>query len=521
MSLFEQTELFQRLSVFPALTLMVFTRTHIGFRLLHPLVIGLFAFAMVFLSALVSPSILPKFLFWHGCAFAVLSVIHRLRRWWDFRKGVKQHSYYLGTSIFDVSWPRFVRRHRLIARWVEPLLWFALAYWLAQRGAVAEALWIGFCAMFLRAAEEYTHRRERNRDMDMVDGLVASEVQSDTVEQFSQSGTSAASAAVASGGAIATGLSPELKALMARRSQSEAPLETTPAPLPPAAKLTNGRACLAIALALLIDLGQLSLTFYQYDHPSFIWLAVCPALAAAILALFVKSLRFHWLMVPAFLLESVPLYLMLPGWTVCTGLVIWRRKRKPKPSALPAPPKALRIKEALAGCVLIVAPLLCAGWLVLGIAFPPANHEVATANQRPSPMLEAAKKRADEARANGAALVLAAKAAVEPGPEPNIFFKPMERAKWMAQKRAWDDINTEVAQAQRAQAEAEDELLRLNPHLAALTHPSEWGKESKRLWGRYVAPVLHGLLAFSLIRFSVRCGFRLLLLKDRIGAIQL
>jgi hypothetical protein len=52
-------------------------------------------------------------------------------------------------------------------------------------------------------------------------------------------------------------------------------------------------------------------------------------------------LGFHWLLLPTFLLEFVPLVDALPTWTGCVLTVIALRRKTPAPSSTTPPPKNL------------------------------------------------------------------------------------------------------------------------------------------------------------------------------------
>ena len=343
MTLFEKTALFERLSVFPALTLMVMTRSHIGFRLIHPVAVAVVTAGMWMISLMADSASMPRLLYYHAWAFAIMAGVHRIARWRDFRRGVKQHSYYLGTSVLDYRWLGFIHRHRLVARWLEPALWGVASIMLFQKGAKAEAIWIAFCAFCLRTFEEAVHRKQRDRDFDMVDGLVMSEVHSGTVEQFSAPVATAASAAP-KGGAISTGLSPELKALMARRSKPTAVTEAVVPETKPMTAKSGRNGLKAVVMAVSIDVLQ-GVASYLVWHGGFLRIELLRPLligfsivdAGAFVAA-IWLLRFRWLLVPAVLLELIPVINLLPLWTIFVGVVAWKgRDRKPKSAAAPPP----------------------------------------------------------------------------------------------------------------------------------------------------------------------------------------
>jgi hypothetical protein len=88
-------------------------------------------------------------------------------------------------------------------------------------------------------------------------------------------------------------------------------------------KLTRPRILLAVALAVMTDgtqlvLGLLGPLGWFLDEGIDV---VATALTSAILG-------FHWLLLPTFVLKSVPLVDELPTWTACVAGVIALRKRE-------------------------------------------------------------------------------------------------------------------------------------------------------------------------------------------------
>ncbi len=93
-----------------------------------------------------------------------------------------------------------------------------------------------------------------------------------------------------------------------------------------ARRLTPWRIGLAFAVAIVADalqllLGPLGWTFFD-------------ELIDVIAMLFeVALLGFHWLLLPTFAVEFIPVADLLPTWTGCVALVVSARKKTP-----PSPP---------------------------------------------------------------------------------------------------------------------------------------------------------------------------------------
>ena len=122
----EQLELTQWLMQFPAMTVMVFLRKDLGYRFLNPF--GLLAVTCLVLplAAFAKPYDEPggPGLLLFAVAALFLAIGQREKRWKEFKRGIRQHSYYIGTSRFEgVRWlPRFCRRDRKISRILDPIV---------------------------------------------------------------------------------------------------------------------------------------------------------------------------------------------------------------------------------------------------------------------------------------------------------------------------------------------------------------------------------------------------------------
>src|ERR1700690_2789009 len=153
---------------FPALTLMVLTRTGIGYRLVNPLtlmaVFGLLAVVTILATPGNEAAHPEHLLIFTGVGF-VSGLVQRIRRWSDLNRGVIHHSQYIGTSRLDFPWlPHFVRRNRRVARYVEPVVFAGIGLTLLPYSH-ALAMWLVFAAFCLRGFEDQVFRRERNRDL--------------------------------------------------------------------------------------------------------------------------------------------------------------------------------------------------------------------------------------------------------------------------------------------------------------------------------------------------------------------
>jgi hypothetical protein len=179
-------ELMKALSRFPALTVMVCLRRDLGYRAVSLLALVVMTAILIALASNAKPENRPQDLMIFALVMFLLGSTQRIRRWRQFRQGVRQHSYYIGTSPFDFRWlPGFIRNERRIARYLDPLVCVVIGFWLL-RYSVCLALWLLFAGVALRAFEDVIYKRELHQRLDTIDGLVMSEIQADNIERFTK-----------------------------------------------------------------------------------------------------------------------------------------------------------------------------------------------------------------------------------------------------------------------------------------------------------------------------------------------
>ncbi|MDE3068845.1 MAG: hypothetical protein KGJ60_15035 [Verrucomicrobiota bacterium] len=96
-------------------------------------------------------------------------------------------------------------------------------------------------------------------------------------------------------------------------------------------KLTRTRLVTALAVALIADTTQLLLGPLG-------WVFADQLIDLSAMLLTSWLIGFHWLLLPTFVLEFIPLADELPTWTACVAAVIVFRKRQPG-APPPGPPE--------------------------------------------------------------------------------------------------------------------------------------------------------------------------------------
>jgi len=98
-----------------------------------------------------------------------------------------------------------------------------------------------------------------------------------------------------------------------------------------ATQLTRTRIILALAVAVVVDGLQFLLNGVGWVGPDQVIDVMAMLLTCWLLG-------FHWLLLPTFMLEFVPLADELPTWIACVAAVIVLRKREQRPPP-PLPPE--------------------------------------------------------------------------------------------------------------------------------------------------------------------------------------
>ena len=216
----EQFHFVQWLMQFPSLSVMVFLRRDIGYRILHPGILAAVTGALVtvtVLSAPDNPDARPMDLLVFALLFFVIGMYQRIKRWTDLKRGIIQHSHYIGSSPFDFRWlPRFCRINRRIPRFVDPIFCTVLGMVLFPVSR-ALSMWLVFSGLCLRSYEYQINRRQLNYDLDMMDSLVMSARQAHIMEQYD--GTPNSQPQPAAG--IPTGLADDIRDHIRNRKSSK------------------------------------------------------------------------------------------------------------------------------------------------------------------------------------------------------------------------------------------------------------------------------------------------------------
>jgi hypothetical protein len=211
----QKINIIQNITLFPALTIVIFLRRKVGFRFLDMMKIQIMAVLLWGYAAFSSITFGPAagaIIFLFSLAVLIAAFVERRLRWRDIKRGVPWHSYSRGVSWFSSFLPL---REIIVRRFIDPaaalVIGIALFFLFRPLG-----FYLIVCAVCLFLFETIDYQRQIDRMLDQLDNLVESEVVSENVEYF-QSGGVAKERPVEQTAGIPTGTDPDLAAAIARR----------------------------------------------------------------------------------------------------------------------------------------------------------------------------------------------------------------------------------------------------------------------------------------------------------------
>lgn len=184
LTLRQKMQVVEYLAQFPALTLLPWLRTHVGYRMLGPERLGVGCLVAFIIGGLGQDRL--------GCEacqlFAFLTLVmglaQRARRKREMKVGQLIHTYYLGDSRFEPkNTPEYLRRDRKFARSVDPMIATGFGLLIAAE-APGLGLWLVLSGMSLGIVENRAWQRDRENELDVIDAAIESEVQSERFQQF-------------------------------------------------------------------------------------------------------------------------------------------------------------------------------------------------------------------------------------------------------------------------------------------------------------------------------------------------
>ena len=227
----EKIDIIRKIAIFPALTVMIFLRRGIGFRLLKTNWLVVLAIIMMVVAA-VFPAVTQPFgsaTVLYALAMLGWGLYQRWQRWCDICSGVRWHTYCPGVSYLEyIPWPAFLQSHRRINRYLDPLAVGIVGIIAGLLLSHLLGLWIELAGLFLFVYEQDLYDAMLNHRLDTLDGLIAAEVQEENVKHFQQGQPTDKVRSVEATAGIPTGIAPDIDALLAKRQAEFAAAHPAP-----------------------------------------------------------------------------------------------------------------------------------------------------------------------------------------------------------------------------------------------------------------------------------------------------
>jgi hypothetical protein len=187
MTWMERVNLIRAFSLFPAITVMVFIRRKLGFRMMKPTWLIIIAIIML-LAPLFFKSAAAPFGFLmviYALSILGLGLWQRWQCWCELCRGERWHTFSPGVSYLEsLPLSPFFKSHRRINRFLDPAAVAVVALIVGIALSHALGVWLMFSAFFLYVFEQDLYEKQLNRDLDALDGLFAAEVQAEVVDFF-------------------------------------------------------------------------------------------------------------------------------------------------------------------------------------------------------------------------------------------------------------------------------------------------------------------------------------------------
>ena len=175
---------------FPALTLMVFTRSRLGLRILSIptlltmffvlFIIGFWSMVMSMMSGFsFSTRGLNPWLMLFAVAMLGLGLWQHRQRWKGLLSGENWHTYNRGISHLL---PILPMRQTYAYRIGEPVVCIVLGLIIARFLSVPLGLWIIIAGACIAISEQIVYDQQLNRALDMLDSMLESEVQKEDLD---------------------------------------------------------------------------------------------------------------------------------------------------------------------------------------------------------------------------------------------------------------------------------------------------------------------------------------------------
>lgn len=186
LTLRQKLQVVEYLAHFPALTLLPWLRTNVGYRMLSPEKFGVGCLVAFIVGGLGQDRVGREACQLFAFLTLVMGLSQRAQRKREMKAGHLIHTCYLGDSRFEPkNTPEWMRKERKFSRSVDPTLAMGMGMLFAAE-APALGFWLVISGLALGVVETRAVQRDRENELDVIDAVIESEIQAERIQQIAQ-----------------------------------------------------------------------------------------------------------------------------------------------------------------------------------------------------------------------------------------------------------------------------------------------------------------------------------------------
>src|ERR1700691_4771807 len=163
MTWLEKIDLIRTFSLFPAITVMVFIRRKIGFRMMKPTWLVILTIIMLLVPVIFKAAAAPfGFLMAiYALAMLGLGLWQRWQRWCELCRGERWHTFSPGVLYLEtLPLPPFFKSHRRVNRFLDPAAVAIIALIIGIVLSHGLGIWLMFSAFFFYVYEQNLYEKQ-------------------------------------------------------------------------------------------------------------------------------------------------------------------------------------------------------------------------------------------------------------------------------------------------------------------------------------------------------------------------
>jgi hypothetical protein len=214
MTWLEKVDLIRMFALFPAITVMVFIRQKVGFRLCRPTWLIVLTSIMLMVPVVFKTAAAPFGFVMpiYAITMLCLGVWHRKQRWEDFGSGVLWHTYSPGISYLEMLpfMPSFCKSRDRVRRFLDPAAISIIALLVGVLLNRALGGWLMFSALALFIYEQNLYTKHLAGIMDTYDAMCCAKAQEKIVEFLEGDHSPEQQCSIEDTVGIPTGIAPDI-----------------------------------------------------------------------------------------------------------------------------------------------------------------------------------------------------------------------------------------------------------------------------------------------------------------------